>query len=101
MDEIFTKFRELYGTKTKWINHLNVWCNVLQALTIARGRYILDVDERVLIQESMFSGQRQRKGLSKVDAYLNSIKTPMYHLNTHDLHDILSTATPFNTTSNL
>ncbi|KAJ2518494.1 hypothetical protein H4217_003301 [Coemansia sp. RSA 1939] len=101
MDEIFAKFRELYGTKTKWINHLNVWCNVLQALTIARGRYILGVDERVLIQESMFSGQRQRKGLSKVDAYLNSIKSPTYHLNTHDLHDILGTATPFNTTSNL
>ncbi|KAJ2557181.1 hypothetical protein EV175_001499, partial [Coemansia sp. RSA 1933] len=101
VDEMAVKLREVYSIKTKWINHLNVWCNVLHALTIARGRHILGVEERVLIQESMFSGQRQRKGLSKVDAYLNSIKSPTYHLDVDDIHDILGTATPFNTTSNL
>ncbi|KAJ1664268.1 hypothetical protein EV178_004239 [Coemansia sp. RSA 1646] len=101
VDEMVLKLRDLYSTKTSWTNHLNVWCNVLHALTIARGRHILNVEERVLIQESMFSGQRQRKGLSKVDAYLNRMKVPTYHLEMDDLHDILGTATPFNTTSNL
>ncbi|KAJ2680409.1 hypothetical protein GGI25_000701 [Coemansia spiralis] len=100
-EEIITKFRELYSTETKWTSHLNVWCNVLRALTIARGRHILHVEERVLIQESMFSGQRQRRGMSKVDAYMNELDNPIYHLELDDTHDILDTATPFNITSNL
>ncbi|KAJ1835029.1 hypothetical protein LPJ73_007749, partial [Coemansia sp. RSA 2703] len=71
------------------------------ALTIARGRHILKVDERVLIQESMFSGQRQRRGMNKVDAYLKELEDPIYHLSPDGSHDILSSSTPFSITSDL
>ncbi|KAJ2781947.1 hypothetical protein GGI15_003065 [Coemansia interrupta] len=98
---IAEKCQELFSKETLWSSHLYVWCNVLRALTIARGRHVLKVDERVLIQESMFSGQRQRRGMSKVDAYLNELQDPMYHLNPDSSHDILSTSTPFSITSDL
>ncbi|KAJ2754858.1 hypothetical protein GGI19_002091 [Coemansia pectinata] len=99
--EVASQCKSLYGTRTVWTIHLNVWCNVLRALTIARGRHILKVDERVLIQESMFSGQRQRKGLSKADMYTNSLLMPTHHLEVDSSSDSLETATPFNFTSKL
>ncbi|KAJ2259655.1 hypothetical protein GGI01_003506 [Coemansia sp. RSA 376] len=99
--EVASQCKSLYNTRTVWTIHLNVWCNVLRALTIARGRHILKVDERVLIQESMFSGQRQRKGLSKADMYINSLQMPTHHLEPDSSSDSLETATPFNFTSKL
>ncbi|KAJ2864690.1 hypothetical protein GGH94_002738 [Coemansia aciculifera] len=99
--EVASQCKSLYGTRTVWTIHLNVWCNVLRALTIARGRHILKVDERILIQESMFSGQRQRKGLSKADMYTNSLLMPTHHLEVDSSSDSLETATPFNFTSKL
>ncbi|KAJ2142502.1 hypothetical protein IW136_001940 [Coemansia sp. RSA 678] len=91
-------------TKKKVISfefHLNGWCNVLRALTIARGRHILKVDERTLIQESMFAGQRQRRGMNKVDEFMSKLQSPTYHLECTTLHDNLETCTPFSITSNM
>ncbi|KAJ2821774.1 hypothetical protein IWW50_004498, partial [Coemansia erecta] len=88
-------------TPTIWTSHLNVWCNVLRALTIARGRHILNVDERTLIQESMFAGQRQRRGMNKVDEFLSKLQSPTYHLDDTTLRDSLDTSTPFSITSNM
>ncbi|KAJ2455530.1 hypothetical protein GGF42_003406 [Coemansia sp. RSA 2424] len=99
--EIVSRFKSLYSTHTVWTIHLNVWCNVLRALTIARGRHILKVDERVLVQESMFSGQRQRKGLSKVDEYIVNLQKPTHHLEPNSSRDSLETSTPFSITSML
>ncbi|KAJ2610013.1 hypothetical protein H4S08_003803 [Coemansia sp. RSA 1365] len=99
--DIALRFKELYATPTIWTSHLHVWCNILRALTIARGRHILKVDERTLIQESMFAGQRQRKGMNKVDEYMNRLEDPSYHLGDSDSHDILETSTPFSITSNI
>ncbi|KAJ2736398.1 hypothetical protein IW152_000759 [Coemansia sp. BCRC 34962] len=99
--EVASQFKSLYGTRTSWTIHLSVWCNVLRALTIARGRHILQVDERILVQESMFSGLRQRKGLSKADIYMNSLQSPTHHLEPDSSSNSLETATPFNITSKL
>ncbi|KAJ2594990.1 hypothetical protein GGF39_003999, partial [Coemansia sp. RSA 1721] len=88
-------------SETPWTSHQYVWCNVLRALTIARGRHILKADERILIQESMFSGKRQRKGMNIVDSYLKDLQNPSHHLDTEASQDILETATPFTITSNL
>ncbi|KAJ1661548.1 hypothetical protein GGF38_003571, partial [Coemansia sp. RSA 25] len=99
--EIASRFKSLYSTHTVWTIHLNVWCNVLRALTIARGQHILKVDERVLVQESMFSGQRQRKGLSKVDEYIVNLQKPTHHLEPGSSRDSLETSTPFSITSML
>ncbi|KAJ1878658.1 hypothetical protein LPJ57_003288, partial [Coemansia sp. RSA 486] len=95
------KCKALFGKQTPWTSHQYVWCNVLRALTIARGRHILKADERILIQESMFSGKRQRKGMNIVDSYLKDLQNPSHHLNTEASQDILETATPFTITSNL
>ncbi|KAJ2024554.1 hypothetical protein GGI06_000947, partial [Coemansia sp. S85] len=99
--KVASQFKSLYSTRTPWTIHLSVWCNVLRALTIARGRHILKVDERVLVQESMFSGQRQRKGLSKADMYMHSLQSPTHHLEPDSSSNSLETATPFNITSKL
>ncbi|KAJ2793050.1 hypothetical protein H4R20_006663, partial [Coemansia guatemalensis] len=48
----------------------------------------------------MFAGQRQRRGMNKVDEYMNRLEDPSYHLNSSDSPDILKTSTPFNITSN-
>ncbi|KAJ2667057.1 hypothetical protein IW148_000476 [Coemansia sp. RSA 1199] len=95
------RFKELYIIPTVWTSHLNGWCNVLRALTIARGRHILKVDERTLIQESMFAGQRQRRGMNKVDEFMSKLQSPAYHLECTTLHDSLETSTPFSITSNM
>ncbi|KAJ2125925.1 hypothetical protein IW147_000397 [Coemansia sp. RSA 720] len=95
------RFKELYIIPTVWTSHLNGWCNVLRALTIARGRHILKVDERTLIQESMFAGQRQRRGMNKVDEFMSKLQSPTYHLECTTLHDSLETSTPFSITSNM
>ncbi|KAJ2893284.1 hypothetical protein IWW38_002914, partial [Coemansia aciculifera] len=99
--EVASRCKSLYSTQTAWTIHLNVWCNVLRALTIARGRHILKVDERVLVQESMFSGQRQRRGLSKVDEYLANLQRPTSHLESDNSCNSLETSMPFNITSKL
>ncbi|KAJ2631305.1 hypothetical protein H4R22_002076 [Coemansia sp. RSA 1290] len=101
VSSIALRFKELYMVPTVWTSHLNTWCNVLRALTIARGRHILKVEERTLIQESMFAGQRQRRGLNKVDEYLLNLKNPMYYLNDTTLRDGYETSTPFSITSNM
>ncbi|KAJ2855357.1 hypothetical protein J3B02_002212, partial [Coemansia erecta] len=49
----------------------------------------------------MFSGQRQRKGMNKVDSYLRELRNPSYHLNTEVSQEILETAMPFTIISNL
>ncbi|KAJ2314062.1 hypothetical protein IWW52_004389, partial [Coemansia sp. RSA 2704] len=98
---ISMRFKELYITPTVWTSHLNAWCNVLRALTIARGRHILKVEERTLLQESMFAGQRQRRGMSKVDEYMAKLQDPTYHLEDTALRDNLDTSTPFSITSNM
>ncbi|KAJ2276147.1 hypothetical protein GGH14_003625, partial [Coemansia sp. RSA 370] len=95
------RFKELYIIPTVWTSHLNGWCNVLRALTIARGRHILKVDERTLIQESMFAGQRQRRGMNKVDEFMSKLQSPTYHLECTTPHDNLETSTPFSITSNM
>ncbi|KAJ2847464.1 hypothetical protein IWW36_003844, partial [Coemansia brasiliensis] len=101
ISSIALRFKELYMVPTVWTSHFNTWCNVLRALTIARGRHILKVEERTLIQESMFAGQRQRRGLNKVDEYLLNLKNPTYYLNDTTLRDSYETSTPFSITSNM
>ncbi|KAJ2158005.1 hypothetical protein GGF46_004101 [Coemansia sp. RSA 552] len=95
------QLKGLYMVPTVWTGHLNAWCNVLRALTIARGRHILCVDERTLIQESMFSGQRQRRGMNKVDKYMEELRSPLYHLRDEPSPDRLETSVPFSITSNM
>ncbi|KAJ1736016.1 hypothetical protein LPJ61_000233 [Coemansia biformis] len=95
------RFKVIYMTPTVWTSHLYMWCNVLRALTAARGRHILRVDERVLVQECMFSGQRQRRGMNKVDEYLAKLKDPSYHLDNAIDTERLESATPFHITSGL
>lgn len=94
-----SKLKEFFNTPTSWRVHYKLWSNVLQALTIARGKHILHVDERTLVQESMFSGRRHRKGISKVDSYLNELKSPTYHLDNLHSKDCYKTSTPFSITS--
>ncbi|KAJ2703951.1 hypothetical protein FB645_003665 [Coemansia sp. IMI 203386] len=74
----------------------NTQSSASRALTM-----LSEADERILIQESMFSGKRQRKGMSIVDSYLKDLQNPSHHLNTEASQDILETATPFTITSNL
>ncbi|KAJ2082304.1 hypothetical protein H4R24_001680 [Coemansia sp. RSA 988] len=100
LSDIALQFKEIYDMPTIWTSHIHVWSNVLRALTIARGRHILKVEERTLIQESMFAGQRQRRGMNKVDEYMARLEDPCCHLNACELRDIFETSTPFNITSN-
>ncbi|KAJ1965780.1 hypothetical protein GGI12_000525 [Dipsacomyces acuminosporus] len=100
--ELIGHCERFFAMPTVWLCHLSVWGNVLKALTVARGPYILDIDERILIHEIMFSGQRQRKGLNKVDEYLEKLGSKSYHLEPVSISgsDSFATSTPFNITSN-
>ncbi|KAJ2776848.1 hypothetical protein H4R18_005456 [Coemansia javaensis] len=95
------RFRAIYMATTVWTSHLATWRNVLVALTAAGIRHVLFVDERVLIQESMFSGQRQRRGMNRVDEYMANLKDPMYYM--HDPSPVSSfdASTPLCITSSL
>ncbi|KAI8325886.1 hypothetical protein GQ54DRAFT_179568 [Martensiomyces pterosporus] len=64
---------------------------------------MLSIDERILIHETMFSGQRQKKGMSKVDEYFEQLRDKSFHLKPIEFSDkdAFATATPFNITSNL
>ncbi|KAJ2545909.1 hypothetical protein GGF49_000112 [Coemansia sp. RSA 1853] len=49
----------------------------------------------------MFAGQRQRRGMNKVDEFMSKLQSPTYHLECTTLHDSLETSTPFSITSNM
>ncbi|KAJ2767177.1 hypothetical protein IWQ56_003428 [Coemansia nantahalensis] len=59
------------------------------------------VKERVLIQECMFSGQRQRRGMNRVDEYLTRLKDPAFHLDNLIESEGHDSATPFYIASSL
>ncbi|KAJ2185520.1 hypothetical protein GGH18_004368 [Coemansia sp. RSA 530] len=49
----------------------------------------------------MFAGQRQRRGMNKVDEFMSKLQSPTYHLECTTPHDNLETSTPFSITSNM
>ncbi|KAJ2717312.1 hypothetical protein H4R19_000064 [Coemansia spiralis] len=59
------------------------------------------VNERVLVQECMFAGQRQRRGMNKVDEYLTKLKDPAFYLNSSIDDEGLESVTPFYITSSM
>ncbi|KAJ1957580.1 hypothetical protein EC988_000758 [Linderina pennispora] len=94
---------QLYSIKTPWIFHMEVWGNVLRSMTISRGRELYQVDERMLIHESMFAGSRQRRGRRMVDAYMEQLLDATFHQSPGKfiLEGAFDTSTPFHITSNL
>ncbi|KAJ1951324.1 hypothetical protein FBU59_000221, partial [Linderina macrospora] len=102
-DKLMSLAKRFYSIKTPWTLHMDVWGNVLRAITISRGRELYGIDERTLIHEFMFAGSRQRRGRRMVDAYMEQLHDISFHQHPSKfiLEGAFDTSTPFNITSNL